>query len=88
MVMFCWAVIGQCVYSCAITATRSHTRSGGTDRSETSSQRMSPPSGAYSPARILARVLLPEPFSPTSATTSPRRTSSEIPFSDGVSAPG
>src|SRR5258705_5843987 len=34
-----------------------------------------PGSGAYTPVRIFISVLLPAPFSPASASTSPRRTS-------------
>ncbi len=39
---------------------------------------MVPASGAWTPLRILTRVLLPEPFSPTRAWTSPARRSKEL----------
>ena len=41
----------------------------------------SPASGSSSPAAICASVVLPAPFGPVSATTSPRRTSSDAPSS-------
>src|SRR4051794_33347188 len=40
-----------------------------------------PASGTWAPARILSRVDLPAPFSPSSAITSPRRTSKSTPCS-------
>ena len=42
-----------------------------------------PPPGASSPAATLAIVVLPTPFGPTSATTSPRETASESSASTG-----
>ena len=43
-------------------------------RTGCSSKKISPASGWYSPVATLVRVDLPEPFSPTSACTSPGRT--------------
>src|SRR5271156_3001808 len=42
---------------------------------------MDPESGRYAPARIFMSVLLPAPFSPMSARTSPDSTPSETPSS-------
>src|SRR5581483_7189742 len=45
------------------------------------SMRISPPSGWCTPPRIFISVLLPAPFSPIRATTSPRLTETETPSS-------
>ena len=50
------------------------------------SSRMVPLSGWWTPARILTSVLLPAPFSPTSAWTSPARRSSDTSSSAWVAA--
>ena len=50
--------------------------------------RTAPPVGAYSPARILAMVVLPEPFSPTTAMISPALTVNEMAWSTSCSVPG
>ena len=47
-----------------------------------------PEVGAVMPARILSSVLLPAPFSPTRASTSPARSSNSSPRSAQFSAPG
>ena len=47
-----------------------------------------PSAGSTRPARIFESVVLPEPFSPTSATISPRRISSDTPSSATRSEPG
>ena len=50
------------------------------------SSKMSPLSGVCTPARIFMSVLLPAPFSPTTATTSPRASVSDT--SSKASTPG
>ena len=47
-----------------------------------------PPAGSSRPAAIFASVVLPTPFGPVSATTSPRRSSSETPSSTARVAVG
>ena len=88
MMMLSRTVSGQLPWSWAMTAMRSRSGSPSTSAIATSSQRTVPDCGWYSPARILARVVLPDPFSPTSAITSPRPISTDTSRSDGSSAPG
>ena len=52
-------------------ATRCRKRSGRKVRTSVPSHRTAPLPGSYKPAMTLASVVLPEPFSPTRATTSP-----------------
>ena len=88
MVMLCRAVSGQLAWSWAITAIRSRNCSGSMFVVGTWSHSTVPDSGSYSPAMSLASVVLPEPFSPTSATTSPRPISMLTPRNAGSSCPG
>ena len=62
--------------------------SASTSARSRSSQRILPVSGRYSPASIFASVVLPEPFSPTSAMISPLLISSETPSTAGRSDSG
>jgi hypothetical protein len=88
MVMFSRADNGHRVGSCITTATRSRIDSGARSPVSTSSQCTDPSVGRYSPASSAARVDLPDPFSPTSATTSPRRSVSVTSAMAGRSASG
>ena len=88
MVMLSLTFSGQLPWSCAMTAIRSRSGSPSTSAIETSSHRTVPACGRYSPARILASVVFPDPFSPTRAITSPRPISTDTSRSDGSSAPG
>ena len=68
--------VGTRESSCCTTAIRACSERVAVPRSMVSPpRRMCPSSGANIPARILTRVLFPAPFSPTSAITSPARTS-------------
>ena len=87
MVMLSLTLSGQLPWSCAMTAIRSRSGSPSTSAIATSSQRTVPACGRYSPARILASVVFPDPFSPTRATTSPRPISIDTSCSDGLVRP-
>ena len=54
-----------------ITATERRSPSASMSRTSAPSHRIVPVCGSYRPASSLASVVLPDPFSPTSATTSP-----------------
>jgi hypothetical protein len=88
MVTLTLAVNGHWTKSCATSATWSKTLSRASREVGTPSQKTPPQSGRYSPTSSLASVLLPEPFSPTNATTSPRRTVMLTPHSAGSVAFG
>jgi len=88
MVMLCCAVSGQLAWSCAITAIWSRSWSPSISAAGTPSQRSCPDSGWYSPATTLASVVLPDPFSPTRATTSPSAISMLTSRSAGSAQPG
>jgi hypothetical protein len=88
MVMLFRRVSGQLAWSCAITAMRSRRPGRSMPSTGVWSQRTVPDSGWYRPASTLARVVFPEPFSPTSATTSPWLIRMLTSRSAGSSAPG
>jgi hypothetical protein len=71
-----------------MTATERRSPSGSTVAVSTPSQSTRPRWGRYSRQSSLARVVLPEPFSPTRATISPAPISMDTPATAGVVAPG
>ena len=71
-----------------MTATERRSSSGSTVAVSTPSQSTRPWSGRYSRHSSLARVVLPEPFSPTRATISPAPISSDTPVTAGVARSG
>ena len=73
------AVTGQRNGSCMTTATCPHRSSVAIRAVSRPSHVTLPEVGRYSPVTSFASVVLPEPFSPTSATTCPRRRVSDTP---------
>ena len=71
MAMFVAAVNGHLWYSCVTTAIRARSPSTFQSDSGRPFHSMLPSVGARRPAIIAARVVLPEPFSPTNATVCP-----------------
>jgi hypothetical protein len=71
--MFSAAVASNRVGTCESMPISRRRSSRATRRRSTPSKRTSPRSGSSTPARMRATVVLPAPFSPTSATVSPRR---------------
>ena len=71
-----------------ITDTLRRTSGGASSATSVPSHRTHPEVGGYSPAMILASVVLPDPLSPTIATTSPGLTDRLTPSSTGAVAPG
>ena len=88
MTMLWRTVSGQLAWSWAMTAMRSRSGSASTSPRSVPSQYTAPLCGRYRPASTLASVVFPEPFSPTSATTSPWRISTLTSDRAGRAAPG
>jgi hypothetical protein len=71
-----------------MTATERRSPSGSAAAVSTPSHSTRPPWGRYSRHSSLARVVLPEPFSPTRATISPAPISMDTPVRAGLVALG